>query len=135
MAKASKVQAPDLSNWTDGAIIDEMAKLSMIENYAKKMRAFYKEAYYNRKGLSQINEDNLLPEPLLHSGEIFTATTTQSFPRRIDQSTLREKYPDIAEECTKESSQLTTRFSLNEGVINPVVGDLIEQLKKELDLD
>lgn len=134
MAKKS-VDAPNLENWTDGAIVDEMAKLSMVENYAKKMRAFYKEALYARKDMSQYDDVNTLPEAVVTSGEIFTATTTQSFPRRIDTTLLKEKYPQEAEECTKESSQLTTRFALNPGIVNPIVGDLIDLIKKELDLD
>lgn len=128
-----KLEMPNLDNATDEFILDEMGKLSMIENYAKKMRAFYKEVYYSRKGIK--NDDDFPIEGVVHTGETFIATTTQSFPNRLDQTALKESKPEIFEEFTKTGQQLTTRFTLAQGVVNPIVNDLIEQLKAELDLD
>lgn len=132
MAKTSKFVLPDLSNSTPNMLCDEMAKLSVIENYAKKMRAVYKEAYYAKMGIKP--EDDTQPE-VIYAAELFTATTSPSFPRRVNVTKLKDEYPEAAEACTEENFQLTTRFSLNQGVENPLVADLLEQLKKELDLE
>lgn len=144
MAKNSRFVAPDLSNATPTMLLDEMGKLSLMESQIKKLRAFYKEAYYARTGIrfdeaSQGYEYEGKPfptiAPVVNQGEIFQASTSISFPERVSTSLLKEKYPDIAAECTVESVQLTTRFTLLEGVVNPVVNDLLEQMKQELDLD
>lgn len=142
--------APDLSNATPTSLLDEMAALSMIENQAKKLRAFYKEAYYARVGIKELTNgeyshealegDAIVERPFPDSGvtkegENFIATTTLSRPQRISTTLLKEKHPEIAEECTVPGVQLTTRFTLREGVVNPIVNDLIAQMKKELDLD
>lgn len=130
----AKFKAPDLSNATLEFLVDEMAKMSMIENYAKKMRNFYKEAYFAKAGI----DTEFIPEDfqeVSNLGEMFTANTTASFPNRIDQTKLKEDYPEVAAAVTKSKGQLTTRFSLNEGVNNPIIGDLIDTLKAELDLD
>lgn len=130
---SKKFQAPDLSNATPMMLVDEMAKLSLIENYAKALRKFYREALYARVGYNV--EDFANGEARDYSGEKFTATTTRSDPGRVSTTLLKEKYPEIADECTVHTGQLATRFSLNGGVTNPVVSDLLEQMKKELDLD
>lgn len=142
MAKASKFVAPDLSNATPSMLLDEMGKLSVMEGQIKKLRAFYKEAYYARMGIKLDGQiplygDDLFPqvEGVTSEGELFKATTTVSFPSRVSTTLLKEKYPDIAAECTVEGAQFTTRFSLLEGACNPVVNDLLEQMRKELDLD
>ena len=125
--------APDLTNATPTMLVDELAKLSLIENHVKKMRAFYKEALYARVG---IDIDTVsFEEPTTTEGERFLATTTKTAPRRIDTTALKEAHPEIAEEFTKANPQLTTRFQLMEGQVSPVVNALIEQMKMELDLD
>lgn len=131
MAK-TKFELPDMSNATPSMLIDEMGKMSMVENYAKKARAAYKETFFAMTG---INPDDVYSEPIVHKGETFVATVTQSYPTRLDQTKVREEHPEVYEECLKTNSQLTTRFTLAEGVDNPVVGDLIEQIKRELDLE
>lgn len=144
---AKKFVAPDLSNATPTSILDEMGALSIMENQIKKLRAFYKEAYYARVGIKASKDGIFLetedkgtisfPEVdgFIKEGETFTATTTRSHPERISTELLKEKYPTQAFECTIQGDQLTTRFTLREGVVNPVVNDLLEQMKKELDLD
>lgn len=126
-------QAPDLSNATPEMLIDEMAKLSIMENHIKFMRKVYKEAYYARADI-KVGE-MLNGETKQDSGETFIANTTRSDPSRIDTTWLKENYPDVAAEATKQTPQLTTRFSLKEGVTNPKVESLLEAMKKELDLD
>lgn len=126
-------QAPDLSNATPEMLIDEMAKLSLMENQIKFMRNVYKTAYYARTGINV--EDMLNGEAKQNTGETFIATTVRSDPSRIDTTKLKEEYPDIAEKCLKATPQLTTRFTLKEGVVNPKVESLLETMKKELDLD
>lgn len=132
MAPRTKVQMPDLTNATPTMLVDEMGKLSVLESYVKKLRAYYKDAYYQKVGIES-KELGKMPEPL--AGEVFTATTSQSEPQRVNVTLLKEKYPEIAAECTGGSVVTTTRFTLNEGVVNPVVNDLLQQMLKELDLE
>lgn len=122
---ASKYTMPNLDNATPQYIIDESAKLSIIENYAKKLRAFYKEALNARKG-----ED-------AHStldGETFTAVFSTVSTTRLDQALLKEKYPDIFAECSTESSYPRLTFKLKDGVVNPHMDELMKELYRELDL-
>lgn len=132
---AKRFIAPDLSNATPSMLLDEMGKLSMVENATKKLRAFYKEAYYARTGI-RIEEMELGDQGArVNDGEIFRATTTRTMPMRLDQTRLKEEKPDIYNEYLKQGDQLTTRFELKEGVENPIVNDLMNQIKAELDLD
>lgn len=131
MAKQTTL-TPDLSNATPEFLVDEMGKLSMIENYAKRMRAFYKEALYARAG---IDPDKIYSDAIVNQGEKFIATTTQSYPTRLDQTALKSEDPETFEKFTKQGKQLTTRFTLAAGVENLIIGSLIEQIKMELDLD
>lgn len=134
MAKSSKWVAPDLSNVTPSMLADEMGKLSIMESAIKKQRAFYKEAFYARTG---IKLDDMANGEVIttDTGELFIADTSRSDPSRVNVTLLKEKYPDIAAEVTEQKGQLTTRFRLKEGVVNPIVNDLINQMKAELDLD
>jgi len=130
---AKRFVAPDLSNATPTMLLDEMGKLSILENYTKKLRAVYKEAYYARQGINL--DDFATGQEVAYEGETFVATTSRSDPERIDTTKLKEEYPDIAAACLSSKGQLTTRFSLKEGVTNPIVNDLLAQMKAELDLD
>lgn len=130
---ASKFKPPDLSNATPEMLVDEMGKLSVLENYVKKLRKFYREALYARVGY--VAEEFLNGEARMQNGETFVGTTSRSDPERISTKLLQENYPDIAVECTVSAPQLMTRFTLKEGVTNPIVNDLLEQMKKELDLE
>ena len=130
----AKFVAPNLDNATPTSLLDEMGTLSLMESQVKKLRAFYKEAYYARTGID-VDAENFPMEGIVNIGDVFIATTTRTEPERIDQAKLKADYPDIAEECLKSTPQLTTRFSLKEGVVNPVVNDLLEQMKQELGLD
>lgn len=126
-------QAPDLSNATPEFLVDEMAKLSLIENQAKFLRKVYKEAFLARTGIDV--EEMINGEQKQNSGEMFIGTTTRSDPQRVNVSKLQAEEPDIAEKYLESKPQLTTRFSLKEGVENPKVESLLEAMKKELDLD
>lgn len=131
---ANKFVAPDLSNATPGMLADEMGKLSIMESQIKKLRAVYKESFYAKTGIKV--EEMLNGEAkTISDGELFDITVTRSDPKRVSTTKLRELYPSIAEECETATPQLTARPSLKEGVNNPIVNDLLEQMKKELDLD
>lgn len=130
---ATKFVPPDLSNATPSMLCDEMGKLSVVENYVKKLRAVYKEAFLARTG---INVDELLNgQSIINEGDTFVITTTRSDPERVNVKRLQEERPEIAEEFKESKPQLTSRPSLKEGVLNPIVNDLLEQMKRELDLD
>ncbi len=135
MAKTSKFVAPNLDNATPEFLLDEMGKLSIMESQVKRLRAFYKEAYYARTGIKLDNFTLGGSNTEVREGDTFIATTSRSDPNRVNVSLLKEKYPEIAAEVTESKGQLTTRFSLKEGVVNPIVNDLIAQMKAELDLD
>lgn len=129
----AKFTAPDLSNATPEFLIDEMAKLSAMENQIKKLRNLYKEAYYARAGINK--EEMAVGVPDVRQGEMFIASTTRSMPRRFDSKALKETNPEVWEAFAVDGDQLTTRFELKQGVENIVVNDLLTQLKQELDLD
>jgi len=129
----AKFQAPDLSNATPEFLCDEMGKLSVVENYVKKLRGVYKEAFLARIGIKA--DEMLNGQTIDNSGEVFHAMTTRSDPVRIDQEKLKGEYPDVYIACLKSKPQLITRFSLKEGATNPIVNDLLTQMKQELDLD
>lgn len=130
----AKFVAPDLSNATPGMLADEMGKLSLMESQIKKLRAVYKEAFLARTG---VDVDNMANGETItfDQGELFIANTTRSDPSRINTTILKTEYPDIADKCLVQNPQLTTRFQLKEGVVNPVVSSLLDQMKQELDLD
>lgn len=142
MAKSQFV-APNLDNATPTMILDEMGKLSIMEGQIKKLRAFYKEAYYARMGIEETIDGGYMHDdapitvlkPVVKSGETFIATTSISYPERFDQTAFAIDHADLFAAYKKSKAQLTTRFALAAGVINPVVNDLIEQMKKELDLE
>lgn len=131
---ASKFIPPDLSNATPEMLVDEMGKLSVVENHAKKLRAFYKEAYLARKSIPIADKFSANSE-VSQAGDIFVATTTRSDPARVDIDDLKTNHFDTYKEVLKQKPQLTTRFTLKEGVINPIVNDLLLQMKQELDLE
>lgn len=133
MAPRTKFEPPNLENATPEMLVDEMGKLSVVESYVKKLRGFYKEAYYARQGIKA--EDMLSGESKPGSGDTFTCSTARSDPRRFDQTQFSEDYPDLFEQYKKEKPQLTTRFTLKDGVDKPIVEDLLEQMKRELDLE
>jgi hypothetical protein len=143
---AKKFVAPDLSNATPTMLADEMGKLSIMESQIKKLRGVYKEAYYARIGVkgdpaegyyyTEDGEEKPFPTAgVMRQGEIFIATTGISHPEKFDQKAFAEAHPEEFAAWKRSKPQLTTRFTLNEGVTNPVVNDLLEQMKKELDLD
>ena len=131
MAKKATL-IPDLSNATPEFLVDEMGKLSMIENYAKKQKAFYKEALF---AMMKIDPELVVNVPYVQAGETFIATITQSYPTRLDQTAFKDAEPETFDKYVKQGQQLTTRFNLAAGVDNPIIGSLIEQIKMELDLD
>lgn len=131
---ASKFTPPDLSNATPEFLADEIGKLSLVENYVKKLRKVYREALYAK--LDYVPEEFLNGEQRMQQGDTtFMLVTSRSDPQRIDVEKLKAEYPDVAEKCSVSKPQLTSRPSLKEGVVNPIVNDLLEQMKKELDLD
>lgn len=127
---AKRFVALDLSNATPQMLADEMGKLSVMEAQVKKLRAFYKEAYFARMGI-----DKEKPTNVVFAGEMFTAATSTSYPRRFNQDRFGADHPNLLEEYKDESMSLTTRFSLIPGVVNPDVNELLQTLKEELGLD
>lgn len=134
--------APNLDNATPQFLLDEMGALSVIESHVKRLRAFYKEAYYARIGIVpnvaggfMMEEGEFPREGVMKEGDTFVATTTMTEPSRFDQKAFAEVYPKIFEEFKRSKPQLTTRFQLKEGVNNPVVNDLLQQMKDELGLN
>lgn len=133
MAPRTKFEPPNLENATPEMLIDEMGKLSVLESYVKKLRGYYKEAYYARK---EIICDNMVNgEAIAGQGDLFICATTRSDPERFDQTSFAADHPKLFEEYKVSKGQLTTRFSLKEGAEKPLVEDLLAQMKRELDLE
>jgi hypothetical protein len=132
----AKLQQPRLDNVTDGALIDELAKLSIIENYAKGMRKFYREALLGRLGVKPFEA---LPNNVVGAvfvGETFSANITRTYPQRISSDLVKAEFPDDWQRfCDPNAETTTVRTDLKEGATNPVIGELMESLKKELGLE
>jgi hypothetical protein len=128
---AKKFEAPNLANATPQFLVDEMGKLSIAENYAKKMRKFYKEALFARVGIDASAE----VAPQQHTGERYIASVQQSNTRRLNQQLLQEKYPEIFEECKTDSRVTTTRFSGVPGTQQDEAIKVLEAIYAELGLD
>lgn len=130
MAKAT-FRMPDLSNATPEFLVDEMGKLSLIENHAKKMRKVLREALFARIGYDSTipNENVSIP------GEMFQANIGQSHPMRFDQAAFKEDDPDTYQKYCKEGLVTTARFTLNEGQVNPEVSALVKDLLRELNME
>lgn len=130
----AKFVAPNLDNATPTSLLDEMGRLSIMEGQIKKLRAVYKVAYYARTGID-VDDENFPLEGIVNMGETFIATTTRSEPERFNQQDFKTDHPETFKSYLYSKPQLTTRFGLKEGVVNPVVNDLLEQMKQELGLD
>src|SRR5688572_17343375 len=88
MASAPRrIEAPDLTNWTDTALVDEIGKLSAVKNYASKQEKMYKEVLYARLGGKQAQ-----PAPI--KGERYEATITSAPRTALDQQRLKAELPD-----------------------------------------
>lgn len=133
MAPKTKFEPPNLENATPEMLIDEMGKLSIVESYVKKLRGYYKQAYYARQGI--ILDDMANGELKEGQGDLFVASTTRSDPERFDQTRFAADHPKLFEEYKVEKGQLTTRFTLKEGANKPFAQDLLELMKQELDLE
>jgi hypothetical protein len=130
---ASKYKMPDLRNATDAFIVDELAKLSIVENYAKKLRAYYKETLYSRRGINPLAENIATTDTI---GEMFVATTKQYPSTRVSADKVKEAHPDDWETLYGTTINiLTTTFALKAGVDNPDMNALLEEIKRELELD
>lgn len=127
----AKFQAPDLSNATPEFLVDEMAKLSIVENYSKKLRAVYKTALYARVGVDPTQE----VKDQDHAGEKFIGHIEQYDQSRLDGKGILEKYPDIHAEFYKSSKVTKTTFKLKSDAINPELAKLMKELYAELGLE
>ena len=116
---------PNLENATPEMIVDESAKLSVVENYAKKLRAFYKEALNGRMPDAAWTQAD---------GETFTATRSTVEMTRLNMDALKEKFPDAYEACLETISYPRMTFKVKDGVVNPHMDELMKQLYAELDL-
>lgn len=130
----AKFVAPNLDNATPTSLLDEMGRLSIMEGQIKKLRAVYKVAYYARTGID-VDDENFPLTGIVNVGDTFIATTTRTEPERFNQTAFAVDHADLFEKYKASKPQLTTRFNLKEGVVNPVVNDLLEQMKQELGLD
>jgi len=131
MAPRTKFEAPNLSNATDSFLADELGKLSIIENYAKKLRGFYKDALYARKGINTLEA----VAPVEIPGEIFVIQVSQYPSSRLDTTAFKEDHPELYEKYLKKTDITRSLPLLKQGATNPIVGALIDQLKAELNLD
>ncbi len=139
--RAPKYAAPNLENSTPEMLIDESAKLSVIENYVKKLRKTYKEALHAR-----LNYDPKKPlrgqfETLdaegryHHRGEDFIGTIEQYGQDRFDTTTFRADHPDLYAKYCKASTISKITFDLVPENKYPDATKLMELLKAELGLD
>jgi hypothetical protein len=127
---ASKYKMPDLTNATPAGIIDELGKLSIVENYAKKLRAFYKEAFYARTGINPLESG----QAQVVEGEIFNMNVSQYETTQLNQDKLKAEFPEAYEACLRHPTITTLRPTVKDAALNPDMDDLIKQIYAELDL-
>ena len=127
---ASKFQPPNLENATPEFVLDQMGKLSIAENYAKKLRKYYREWLITKLGLN--------PEALgtteLQGEDMFNATFSVGDQNRFSQTAFKEAHPDLYEEFKRDLRVATVRFSAKDGKIEPKASAILEELYAELDL-
>lgn len=133
MAAREKLAMPDLSNATDGFIVDEMGKLAVMESRVKALRKYYREALLARLKIPAEGEI----VPLQVSGETtFVGNVSRNESTRLDQTAIKEEFDqDWIDAHSKTSEVTTVRFALKEGAVNPAVTDLLTQMMRELDLE
>lgn len=130
---AAKRQMPDLSNATQEMLIDELGKMSLVENEAKALRKYYKEALCAKLGIDP-SKDIL---PVVVPGDtIFDMDISQYPSSRLDQAKIKETFDqDWIDKYSKNGIVTTFRPKLKDGVNKPIVNELIDRMKQELDLE
>lgn len=130
---AAKRQMPDLSNATQEMIVDELGRLSLIENEAKALRKYYKEALYARLGL---DPEKVIPDQVIVGDSIFDADISQYDDTRLDQTRIKEKHDqDWIDKWSRTKAITKVTPKLKAGINKPIVNELIARMKAELDLE
>jgi hypothetical protein len=139
--RAPKFQAPNLENATPSMLIDELAKLSIIQNYAKKLRDVYKTALFARlnfdpkkplKGQLELNVEDLKHA---EKGEKFIGTIEQYGQDRFDTAAFKADHPDLYAKYCKASTITKVTYDLNAPNVFPELAKLMAEIKAELDLE
>lgn len=128
----SKFQAPDLANATPEFLVDEMGKLSVAMNHAKKMREFYKTALFAKLNI----DPKAKLEEQFHAGEVFIAKVGQSATTRLNQTRIKEtQAPEWIAEMSDTTDVTRTTFTLAPGAQKPAANELLNQILREMDLE
>ena len=124
-------QAPNLANATPEMLIDESAKLSLIENYAKKLRKFYREALFARLQIDTTKEVKA-QDP---NGETFIAHIEQYGQDRFDSKTFRADHPELYAKYCRSLSITKMTYEVKAPAVQPELKKLMDELRAELGLD
>ena len=118
-------------NATPEFLIDEMARLSIVVNYAKKQRKMFREALFARVG---VNPEHNVPVQS-HLGETYVMNITQSPTSRFNTSKFKDDHPDLYNEYLTTSNITYARPQPQPGKLKDDAEDLVLKLYAELGLD
>lgn len=138
MARTPKFTAPNLANATPEMLVEESAKLSLIENYAKKMRKVYKEALFGRLNFNPKEPLSSQPDvKVRNEGERFVGIIEQYGQDRFNSTLFKADHPELYAKYCYPLSITKLSFDLKEGATstNPEIQKLMDELKAELGLD
>lgn len=136
--RAPKFEAPNLANATPEMLVDELAKLSLIENYAKKMRGTYKQALFGRLNFDTSKSLSTQEVKVRNEGEKFVGIIEQYGQDRFSTTAFKADHPELYAQYCQSSTITKLTFDLKEGVdkpTNPEIQKLMDELRSELGLD
>lgn len=105
-----------LHNATPAHLIDLVAEAREDKSRAEAAEKFLMEALKARledshgQRTPMTDANKMKFDGKSYQGERYTMTFTASYQSRIDTATLRAKYPDAAEECSKDVKMIQARF-------------------------
>jgi hypothetical protein len=133
MAKL-KLAMPSLENATPQSLADELGKLAVVRGREKQLTEYYRaalSAMLKRTGEPDgLSADDSLPDQIV-AGEQYTLKFATYDDTRLNQTVLRETYPEIFEEC-KRTKPVQKMLVTKPG--DEDADALLKQFMQELDL-
>jgi hypothetical protein len=120
----------NFDNMTPEGIVDELGKLSIVENFAKKERKILREVLFAKLGV-----DPATIKQQIVNGENFFADIQNTPVTRLDQTAFREAEPETFAKYQKTGDVLYVRPKIKEGTLKPEAQKLANQILAELDME
>lgn len=123
------VQIPEQA--TVEYLVDESARMSIIENYAKKARKMLRERLFAAQGINP--EVEVKTQSIM--GETFVGNVEQYSQSRLDTERLKNEEPEIYAKYLKSSNITKMTFAVVNVTVNEGYDKLMRNLRDELGLD